>query len=66
MKGELVNETLNYDTKNNLSQKFKLLKREVQVKEQVSERVVRKSLFKKRLQQSCFPVKYAKFLRAPF
>ena len=45
-KGVLANETVNYETRTkaciNLSQKSKLLKREVQVKEQVSEAGVRR------------------------
>ena len=47
VKGVLANETVNYDTKTkayciNLSQKCKLLKRTVQVKEQVSVAAVRR------------------------
>ena len=46
VKGELANETVNYNTKTKayvpLSRKCKLLKRAVQMKEQVSEAVVRR------------------------
>ena len=45
VKGELANETINYGTKTkgtNLTQRCKLSKREVQVKGQVSEAVVRR------------------------